>query len=352
MRRCQWDTDNGRDTDNGGGEGIYVFYLRNLLSSAKICVKLHETSFLYNIFPYICAKLRHAYQMDTNYIDILISAVLAFVMLGIGMSLTWGDFRQVLAFQKPLWVGLLLQILIVPVLSFGIAYYWQLPTNWKVGFVILAICPGGTTASFISYLFKGNVALAIALTTINSFLTLFTIPLISNFALRFFAQQDALIQLPFWETFLHICLITIVPATIGVLIRQVWADFAQQAQHKLKFVTVFMLGIIFIAKIFGGGKASISAQDILQLLPITFILNVLGLSLGYLGAKMVGLTRKDSFTIGTEMAIHNTTLAFLVTDTLLHTPDLSKPALVYSLFSFWTAVLFGWGIMRKSVFSQ
>lgn len=285
-------------------------------------------------------------------IDILISTVLAFVMLGIGMSLTWYDFRQVLAIPKPLVVGLILQMLLVPIFSFGIAYYSDLSANWKIGFIILAICPGGTTASFISYLFKGNVALSIALTTINSFLTLFTIPLISNFALRFFAQQDALIQLPFWETFLQICLITIVPAVIGVIIRQLWEGFAKKAQSRLKFITVLMLAVVFIAKIFGGGKSSLSSDDILQLLPITLVLNLLGMGLGYLGGQVFGFGKKDGFTIGIEMSIHNTTLAFLVTDTLLHTPDLSKPALVYSLFSFWTAILFGWGIMKDTVFSD
>lgn len=281
----------------------------------------------------------------TQSIDILISTVLAFVMLGIGMSLTWRDFRQVLDFPKPLWIGLLLQMVVVPIFSFGIAYYSDLSANWKIGFIILAICPGGTTASFISYLFKGNVALSIALTTVNSFLTLFTIPLISNFALRFFAQQNTLIQLPFWETFLQICLITLVPAIIGVLIRQVWEDFAKKAQAHLKFITVFMLGLVFIIKIFGGGKSSISTEDVFQLIPITLILNILGMALGYFSAKIFGFEKKDGFTIGIEMSIHNTTLAFLVTDTLLHTPDLSKPALVYSLFSFWTAIVFGWIVM-------
>lgn len=281
----------------------------------------------------------------TQSIDILISTVLAFVMLGIGMSLTWRDFRQVLDFPKPLWIGLLLQMLIVPILSFGIAYYSDLSANWKIGFIILAICPGGTTASFISYLFKGNVALSIALTTINSFLTLFTIPLISNFSLRFFAQQNTIIQLPFWETFLQICLITLVPAIIGVIIRQIWEDFAKKTQTRLKFITVFMLGLVFTIKIFGGGKSSISTEDIFQLIPITLILNVLGMGLGYFSAKIFGFEKKDGFTIGIEMSIHNTTLAFLVTDTLLHTPDLSKPALVYSLFSFWTAIVFGLMVM-------
>ncbi len=281
----------------------------------------------------------------TQSIDILISIVLAFVMLGIGMSLTWRDFRQVLDFPKPLWIGLLLQMLVVPVFSFGIAYYSDLSANWKIGFIILAICPGGTTASFISYLFKGNVALSIVLTTINSFLTLFTIPLISNFALRFFAQQNSLIQLPFWETFLQICLITLVPAIIGVMTRQIWENFAIKAQARLKFITVFMLGLVFVVKIFGGGKSSISLQDVWQLIPITLILNVLGMGLGYFSAKVFGFEKKDGFTVGIEMAIHNTTLAFLVTDTLLHTPDLSKPALVYSLFSFWTAIVFGWIVM-------
>lgn len=284
---------------------------------------------------------------DFSKIDLLISTVLAFIMLGIGMSLTWKDMKAVFHFPKAFMVGLTLQMIIVPLLSFTAAYYWDLSAEWKVGFVILAICPGGTSASFISYLFKANVALSIALTNINSLLTLFTIPLLTNFALRLFLHQDTLVQLPFWETVLQIFLITLVPAILGILIRQIWEDFAIKAQQILKYLTIVMLGVVFTIKIFGGGNAALSFADTLNLLPITLLLNVLGMSLGYLAAKIFQFSTADGFTIGVEMAIHNTSLAFLVGSTLLHNDFLIQPALVYSLFSFWTAILFGLLVMRK-----
>lgn len=282
------------------------------------------------------------------WIDIVISGLLAFIMLGIGMSLRVSDFRQIRKHPLPFMVGLGLQVMLVPILSFCIAYVWPIPATWKVGFMILAICPGGTTASFLSFWFKGNVALSIVLMSVNSLITLITIPIITNFSLSFFVHSQAEIYLPFGQTVLQIFLITILPALGGMVLYRYFPKFAGNAQIGLKYVTVILLGVVFVVKIFGSKDGNaLSMQDTIALLPITLLLNFMGLGLGYFSAKVFRFSIADGFTIGVEMAIHNTSLAFLVAGTLLHNDDMIKPALVYSVFSFWTAAVFGWAVMRK-----
>lgn len=280
--------------------------------------------------------------------DIFIISMLIFIMMSVGMSLTIKDFRQVLSTPRVFLLGLILQMIVVPAISFGVAEISGLPDEWKVGFIILAVCPGGPSASFINYLFRANIALSITLTSINSFLTLLTIPLLTNFALNVFLHSSTHIQLPFWETVSEIFLITLIPAGVGVMIRYFFSHFAEKVQTPLKYLSMILLGVVFYIKIFANkasGGSGLSVENIISLLPVTLILNALGLFLGYFVTKWSRYSKEDGLTIGVEMAIHNTSLAFLIANTLLHNDEMMKPALVYAMFSFWTALLFGMAVM-------
>ncbi|MCE1199152.1 MAG: bile acid:sodium symporter, partial [Marinilabiliales bacterium] len=145
-----------------------------------------------------------------SFIDILISLVLAFIMYGVGLSLTLTSFKNVLLYPKALVVGLSSQILVLPVIAFIISYFSDLPLAFKVGLVILSTCPGGTTSGFISYFFKGNAALSIIFTSINSFITLFSIPFIVNLCLSFYYGKTTEIHLSYQETIVQIFSVTIV----------------------------------------------------------------------------------------------------------------------------------------------
>ena len=121
--------------------------------------------------------------ISDSYIDYLISLVLAAIMFGLGLSLTFSNFKQIMLRPKAFFVGLGAQMIFLPLVAFLILLFSGLPDVFKVGIMILAVCPGGTTSGFVTYLFKGNVALSISLTVVNSILTLFTIPFVVNLAL-------------------------------------------------------------------------------------------------------------------------------------------------------------------------
>ena len=111
------------------------------------------------------------------FIDYLLSAVLMLITFAIGSSLRFADFENIFKKSKPLYLGLFLQMVFLPICAFIIAELVNLPPAEKVGLIIVAICPGGTTSNFISYLIKADTALAVALTAINSLLILLSIPL-------------------------------------------------------------------------------------------------------------------------------------------------------------------------------
>jgi bile acid:Na+ symporter, BASS family len=276
-------------------------------------------------------------------IDVLLSLTLAFIMLGVGLSLTTESFRNLFLFPRPLVVGLLSQLIILPVIAFLISYFSDLSLPLKVGLIILASCPGGTTSGLLTYYFKGNVALSITFTSINSILTLFTIPFIVNLSLLFYFGKTTLIHLSYIETIIQIFVITIIPAFIGVLIRTYRPVFALKAQRPVKVLLTIALAIVFIILFFAGNKkggTGITLKEILNILPYALLLNVLCMSWGFFLGLITRLGLSNSFTIGIEASVHNTTLAFLVAGTLLHNPEMEQPALIYAMFSFWTAVLY------------
>lgn len=272
-------------------------------------------------------------------------------MLGVGLSLTPGSFKNLFLFPKALIIGLSIQIIVLPFIAFVVSYFSGLSLPMKVGLIIIAACPGGTTSGLITYFFKGNVALSITFTSINSIITLFTIPFVVNQGLMFYYGHSTSIHLSYLETIIQIFSITIIPATIGVMIRKYHPGFAEKARRPVNYLLTMALAIVFIILFFAGretGGTGITTNEIINILPYALLLNLLCTVWGFFTGIFTKLGLKDSFTIGIEASVHNTTLAFLVAGTILKDADIEKPALVYAMFSFWTAVIYSIIVKRAS----
>lgn len=271
-------------------------------------------------------------------------------MLGVGLSLTYQSFKDLFLHPRALAIGLSSQLIVLPIIAFVISYFSHMSLPLKVGLVILATSPGGTTSGLLTYFFKGNVALSITFTSINSILTLFSIPFIVNLTLWFYYGRTTEIHLSYIQTIIQIFMVTIIPASIGVMIRSFKPEFAIKTQKPLKYLLIVALAIVFIIKFFAGshhGGSGITMKQVLNILPYAFLLNVSCLTWGFTLGRITKLGIKNSYTIGIEAAVLNTTLAFLVAGTLLQNQDMVKPSLIYAMFSFWTAIIYSI-IIKKS----
>ncbi len=278
------------------------------------------------------------------FVDILISAILAFIMFSVGLSLTWRAFVVTFGRPRGYFGGLFLQVIILPILAFIIATLAQLPPAFKLGIMILSTCPGGTTSNFITYLLNANTALSIALTVTNSFLALITVPIIVSLSVSHFMHAEASISLPVWDTIFQITAIIILPTILGVMLRRYRPWLAVKTAKPLKWITVILLAALFAIKFFaseGQGGTGITTEEILMILPFSILGNFVNLFTGYSLAKKLGLPKNDQVTMGVEVGIQNTSLAFLIGGTLLGVEDSLKPALVYAMFTFFTAVIYG-----------
>lgn len=279
-----------------------------------------------------------------NYIDLFLSLIVAFIMFSVGLSLRPSDFRQTFARPKAYFTGLALQLLWLPFLAFIITTAYPIPKAFAVGVIILAACPGGTTSNFISFLLSANTALSIALTVTNSLLALFTIPFIINLGLQWHLGTETDLRLPVGPTVLQICFITIVPTALGMWLHRVRSNFAEGVQEALRYVTLFLLALLFVIKLFASeesGGSGITLLEVWQILPVSILVNILSLLSGFWMGRAQGLSVNSQLTLGVEVGIQNTSLAFLIAATLLGNEDMLKPALVYALFTFFTAVAYG-----------
>jgi bile acid:Na+ symporter, BASS family len=288
-----------------------------------------------------------------QYIDILVNVVLAIIMFGLGLSLTIHDFKQILVYPKAILTCLSVQIFIIPLIAFCIASISGLHPEQKVGIVLISVCASGASSNLITHLVRGNVALAISMTTINSFITLLTLPFVVSMALFMFLGRESEITLPVAETILQIFLVTIVPASLGLYIRHIFTRFAISLEKPLKFILPLFLGVVFTFKIFGGenqGGSGITFSDALHIFPFVLLLNILAMTIGFYISKLIRLEFRNQFTIAIEVGLHNTALALLVAGTILQSPEMEKPALVYAMFTFFSAFLFIYFVKGKHIF--
>lgn len=284
--------------------------------------------------------------MESNFLTaVFLPLALFIIMLGMGLGLNVSDFKRVLMEPKLVLVGLLAQLVILPLVGFGLAMLFPLSRELAVGVVILAASPGGPTSNLITYLVQGNVALSITLTAVSSLITVFTIPLVVNLGMQVFMQADATLQLPLLTTIVQIAVITVIPVSLGMAIHHYAPKFAATVETWVKWLSLFFLAVI-ITGLLPKERANL-ASFFWQVGGVTLTLNVLTMTLGYGLGCLARLDHSSVKAITVEVGIQNGTLAIAIASapTLLNNPGMAIPAAIYSLLMFATSAGFAW-LMR------
>ena len=254
------------------------------------------------------------------------------IMIGIGMTLTIRDFRQVAVYPKGMIVGTVAQILVMPLIAFLLATLLAVPPAIAVGLVIIAACPGGTTSNLFVLLSRGNIALSIVLTVSASLITILTLPLFTNIALQHYMGTEEDIVLPVWKTIGMLVGIVLFPVAIGMVVRTRNPEVARKAESIVSIFGGIVLAVLIVALVYG------VRDQIWELLkqagPATFLLNVAGIGLGLAAGRMTGLTQRESLAVAVELGVKNGTIALMVTLTLLESSAMSIPAAVYGVLMF------------------
>ena len=269
--------------------------------------------------------------------ELFLPLALAVIMFGMGLSLTLSDFKRILIYPKAVLLGLLNQIVLLPVVAFFIAKGLGLSPELAVGLMILAACPGGATSNLITHLAKGDTALSITLTAFSSMITVLTIPFVVNFSIGYFIPGGEEQQLEILGTVISVLVITIIPVAIGMLVLKKVPALAKKLEIPFRqFSTVFFILIVVSAFV---KERSNLVQFFIDAGPASLALNLATLGLGYGVSKVAGLNFRQSLTIAVESGIQNGTLGITIAATLIVNSVMTIPSAIYSLIMFGTAAL-------------
>lgn len=270
-------------------------------------------------------------------------------MFGMGSSLEVEDFKRIARRPKEILVGLTGQMVLLPALAFGLAALSSLPPYIKAGMVLIAACPGGTTANLVNYLLKGKLALSVSLTAVNSLLILITIPLLIRLGLMLFTGEDTKVTLPFGNTVLKVFLTTLLPVGIGVLFRRKYRAKADWLQNIFKWLLPTLLAGAFAGVLFlGEGKNEIPWQEFWRLFPYALALNIGAMLVAYTFSRTLLSQNKSWFTIAIAVGLQNSGLALFVAETLLKNREMALMAIVYGSFTFFSTTFMGWLLKKAS----
>lgn len=283
--------------------------------------------------------------MDSALLTVGLPIALAVIMFGLGLDLTPNDFRRVVRHPRAVAVALVCQVLVLPLIAFALVSVWGLEPLLAVGFMVLAASPGGTTANLFSHLFRGDVALNITLTALNSVLAILTLPLIANLAISRFLDEGDRIGLQF-DKMLQVFAIVLVPVLIGMLVRHRAPDFATRMDRPVRIASAVLLLLVVVGAMLG--ERDNIAGYLADVGLIAALFCVLSLSIGYAVPRLLGLGEPQAVASGFEIGIHNSTLAIAMAITVLESTRVSIPPAVYGVIMFPIAAVFGLVVRRRA----
>jgi BASS family bile acid:Na+ symporter len=268
--------------------------------------------------------------------QVLLPLSLAVIMFGMGLTLTLADFKRLFSTPKPVLLGLLGQLIGLPLLAIGLIYAFNVPAHIAVGIMILAACPGGTSSNLLAHIGRANLALSVSLTAITTVVCIITTPLLIQWGISLFStspdEQFSLIK-----TSVGLLVISLIPIMLGMTVRKFALQFAIKSEDFFRNLsTAFLFSMI--AKI-AYDEREMLMEAFPSIFIFTFTLNILATVLGVVLARFGGLKLNDAVTLGIEVGTQNGTMAILIAVTFLANSQYAVAAGVYGVTMYLGAFL-------------
>ena len=281
-------------------------------------------------------------------IDIFLPVSLMFIMFTLGIGLTVENFKNIIAQPKALILGLVNQMLLLPLIAFFILLIIKLPSEMAVGMMILACCPGGVTSNMLTKLAKGDTALSISFTAIVSIISVITLPIIVSFSMQYFLGSNAP-SINILSLGMTMFCITTIPVGIGLFINTKYHDFSVSFSIIANKISTILFVIIIAGALTSEWEAFINNLNLLG--PAIIALIFLMLFIGYSSASLFNLNKEKSITIAIESGIQNATVGITIGNLILNQNTglsiLSLPSGVYGILMYLVCLPFVWVVIQS-----
>lgn len=264
--------------------------------------------------------------------DVILPLSLAFIMFSLGLGLSINDFTRVFFKPRDFLIGLFFQIIVLPIVAIIIVLFWPLSPELAVGVMILAAAPGGVTSNVLTSYAKGNIALSISLTAINSILCVITVPIILIFSLYVLGFGNLNDGQSLLNVSLQMFLIVTIPVIIGVLLSNLLSSF----EKIFKNISIILFALVLIGAIVSQRENVVSyfAQAGLVML----VLNIIMMIIVYFLSRYFRASKETFRCWLMEVGLQNGTLAIVVANTFFASTVYLIPAAIYSLIMYATAL--------------
>ena len=264
--------------------------------------------------------------------DVILPLSLAFIMFSLGLGLNLSDFTRVFFKPRDFLIGLFFQIIVLPIVALIIVMFWPLSPELAIGVMILAAAPGGVTSNVLTSFAKGNIALSISLTAINSILCVVTVPLILMISLSVLDMGSINEGQSLFSVASQMFLIVTIPVIVGVLLSGVLSSFEKIAKN----ISIILFILVLIGAILSQRENVITyfAQAGLVML----FLNIIMMIIVYLLSNTLKSSKETFRCWLMEVGLQNGTLAIVVANTFFASTVYLIPAAIYSLIMYATAL--------------
>ncbi|MEM7344847.1 MAG: bile acid:sodium symporter family protein [Chloroflexota bacterium] len=283
--------------------------------------------------------------MEASFLSsVVLPLAIALIMVAMGMTLTLNDLWRVLTHPKEMSIGLICQMILLPLIGFLVVSIFPLTSLFAISIILVAASPGGTTSNLITHVAEGDRALSVSLTVISNAVTWLTIPFLLNIALRVFGEGEQAITLPVGEVMLQIAALTLVPVTIGMIIRHFRPGFCERVKNPSKIFAMVFLFVVIFALVIQNWDQIVTESP--RFAPAFITLNILALIVGYAVPRLAGLDTRKAATIGIETGVQNTTLTITIAFTVFNSGEMAIIPGLYGLWMLVTGFIFAFYLTR------
>lgn len=276
--------------------------------------------------------------------DVILPLALAFIMFTLGLGLTFSDFARVAKMPKNFLIGLVSQLVFLPLVALIIVFVWPLQPELAIGLILIAAAPGGVTSNILTSFAKGDVALSISLTAVMSLLSVISVPLVLGISMGLISN-NSLGSISLTSIAISMFLIVTLPVLLGMIFRASLSYLTKRIEKIAKILSTALFVLVLIGAILAERQNLV--EYFAQTGLVVLILNILMMTIAYYWAKLFSSGRPQLKAISLECGLQNGTLAIFVGTSVFGGGLYIVPAATYSVIMYLTSLIFIYFIRKR-----
>ena len=277
--------------------------------------------------------------------DVILPLALAFIMFTLGLGLSISDFSNIFKKPKNFLVGLVSQLIFLPIVGLVLVIIWPLPIEIAIGVMLIAAAPGGVTSNILTFFAKGDVALSVSLTAVMSLLSAVSVPIVLAISIGLIGDSSLPESISLTGIALSMFLIVTLPVLLGMGVRSFLNSLTLKIEKSARFISTMLFVLVLLGAILAERENVVSYFAQTGLVVLT--LNILMMLIAFYWSGFFGTGMSQKKAIAIECGLQNGTLAIFVGTTVIGGRLYIIPAATYSLIMYLTSLIFIYFIKNR-----